>query len=113
MAQETQYAILMYNFGIVYSAWQSQHSRHPDEKRHTRVHAGIADVTHCGALDHVADGEAFDRLVLGDTARAVGAAHKRDVSTTFLVAPGIPPFLSLSRKGGQHDIQSHHAESNA
>lgn len=36
-------------------------------------------------LDHVADGESLDRLVLGGASRAVGAADGLDVATTLLV----------------------------
>jgi hypothetical protein len=38
-----------------------------------------------GGLDHVADGESLDRLVLGGASRAVGAADGLDVATTLLV----------------------------
>ena len=38
-----------------------------------------------GGLDHVADGESLDRLVLGCASRAVGAADGLDVATTLLV----------------------------
>lgn len=36
-------------------------------------------------LDHVADGESLDRLVLGRASRAVGAADGLDVAATLLV----------------------------
>ena len=38
-----------------------------------------------GGLDHVADGESLDCLVLGGASRAVGAADGLDVATTLLV----------------------------
>jgi hypothetical protein len=38
-----------------------------------------------GGLDHVADGEPLDCLVLGGASRAVGAADGLDVATTLLV----------------------------
>jgi hypothetical protein len=38
-----------------------------------------------GGLDHVADGESLDRLVLGGASRAVGAADGLDVTATLLV----------------------------
>jgi hypothetical protein len=43
-------------------------------------------LTNCGGFNHVADGEAFDGLVFGGAARAVGAADGFDVAATFLVA---------------------------
>lgn len=36
-------------------------------------------------LDHVANGEALDGLVLGSAASAVGAAHGLDVAAAILV----------------------------
>jgi hypothetical protein len=38
-----------------------------------------------GGLDHVADGESLDCLVLGSASRAVGAADGLDVATALLV----------------------------
>lgn len=50
---------------------------------------GVGDVeverTDGGGLDHVADGESLDRLVLRSASRAVGAADGLDVATTLLV----------------------------
>ena len=40
-------------------------------------------------LNHVADGESLDGLVLGGAARAVGAAHGLDVAAAVLVATAI------------------------
>jgi hypothetical protein len=37
-------------------------------------------------LDHVANGESFDRLVLGCASRAIGAADRLDVAATLFVA---------------------------
>lgn len=42
--------------------------------------------TNSGALDHVADCESLDCLVLRGTAGAVGAADGLDVAAAFLVA---------------------------
>lgn len=39
-----------------------------------------------GGLDHVADGESLDRLVLGCASRAVGAPDGLDVAAALLVA---------------------------
>lgn len=47
---------------------------------------GVRDIADGGRFDHVADGEAFDRLVLGGTSRAVGTADGLDVAAAFLVA---------------------------
>lgn len=49
-------------------------------------------------LDHVADGEALDGLVLGGAASAVGAAHGLDVAAAILVTTAeeillVPLFL--------------------
>ena len=38
-----------------------------------------------GRLNHVADGESLDRLVLGSASRAVGATDGLDVAATLLV----------------------------
>lgn len=40
-------------------------------------------------LNHVADGEPLDSLVLGDAASAVGAAHGLDVAAAVLVTAAI------------------------
>lgn len=42
-----------------------------------------------GGLNHVADGESLDRLVLGSASRAVRAADGLDVATARLVATAI------------------------
>ncbi len=46
-------------------------------------------------LNHVADGEALDGLVLGNTAGAVGAAEEVDMSTAMLGATIVSSLLSL------------------
>lgn len=45
--------------------------------------------TDSSGLDHVADGESLDSLVLGDAASAVGAAHGLDVAAAVLVAAAV------------------------
>lgn len=50
-------------------------------------------------LDHVADGEALDGLVLGDAAGAVGAAHRLGVAAAVLVAAA---KKSISTKSIDH-----------
>lgn len=62
----------------------------------TLVHARVADVTYGRGLDHVADGEALDGLVLADAARAVRAADEVDVTTSLLVAASGASLLGLS-----------------
>jgi len=46
----------------------------------------ITDITDRGRLDHVADSESLDGLVLGGASRAVGATDGLDVTATGLVA---------------------------
>lgn len=74
---------------------------------HTIVHASLAQVTDSGRLNNVADSEALDGLVLGDSTSAVRAAHEVNVATAVLVTsstvsyplqqgshiPSIPPLL--------------------
>ena len=45
--------------------------------------------TDSSGLDHVADGESLDGLVLRNASRAVGAADGLDVATTLLVATAV------------------------
>lgn len=47
---------------------------------------GISQVADGGDLNHVADGESLDGLILWCASRAVGAADWLDVSTSLLVA---------------------------
>ncbi len=42
-----------------------------------------------GGLDHVADGEPLDGLVLGGASRAVGAADGLDVAAALLVTAAV------------------------
>jgi len=51
--------------------------------------AGLGKRTDGGRLDHVADGESLDRLVLGCASRAVGAADGLDVAATLLVTAAV------------------------
>jgi len=53
----------------------------------------VRDITNGSRLNHVADGEALDRLVLGCASRAVGAADGLDVAATFLVAAVVLSLL--------------------
>lgn len=61
----------------------------------TGINTRVTDVSYSSTLNHVAHSEALYRFVLGYTAGAVRAAYETDMTTTFLVAAGIPPFLSL------------------
>lgn len=51
--------------------------------------------TNSSRLNHVADGEALDGLVLGRASRAVGAADGLDVAATLLVATATERVLSV------------------
>jgi hypothetical protein len=50
---------------------------------------GVRDITDGSRLNHVADSESLDRLVLGDAAGAVGAAHGLDVAAAVLVTTAV------------------------
>ena len=102
MAHETQYAILMYNLGITYSAIHQRsaaHSTGGKEGIRTRVDASLADISDSSTLDHVPHGESLDGLILAHAARAVRAAHVGDVATSLLVAAAISSFLGLAEEG--------------
>lgn len=47
---------------------------------------GKEERTNSSRLDHVADGETLDRLILGGAASAVAAADRVDVAAALLVA---------------------------
>jgi hypothetical protein len=47
---------------------------------------GVRDITDSSRLDHVADGETLDGLVLGRASRAVAASDGLDVAAALLVA---------------------------
>lgn len=61
----------------------------------TLVDTGRTDITNGCALDHVADGESLDGLVLGNASGAVAAAYKFDVTASRLVAAAISSFCRL------------------
>jgi hypothetical protein len=101
MAQETQYCSLRYILGTVYSGNTEASEISPGIElallsRGCDVVESLADGiasrrgsegerTDGGRLDHVADGESLDRLVLWSTSGAVGAANWVHVSTSLLV----------------------------
>ena len=53
----------------------------------------VGGLTDGGGLDHVADGESLDRLVLGSASRAVAAADGLDVAAALLVAAVVLSLL--------------------
>lgn len=114
MAHETQYWSFKYILGTAYSAKTEASEISPVgvvlvvvfEEDQSRVVGGVIegrgrrkclqDVevwrnrrTDSGGLDHVADGESLDGLVLRNASRAVGAADGLDVATTLLVATAV------------------------
>ena len=54
------------------------------------------DRTDGGRLDHIADGESLDGLVLGSASRAVGASDRLDVATALLVTSAVQKQSVLS-----------------
>lgn len=54
---------------------------------------GVRDITDGSGLNHVADGESLDGLVLGSAPSAVGAAHGLDVAAAVLVTTVVRPLL--------------------
>jgi len=51
--------------------------------------------TDSGGLNHVADGESLDGLVLGGASRAVGATDRLDVAPAVLVAAAANQMLAM------------------
>ena len=60
---------------------------------HVRKPRGEARRTNGSTLNHVADGESLDRLVLWCTPRTVGAADGLDVTSSLLVATAVVDML--------------------
>ncbi len=57
-------------------------------------------------LDHVADGESLDGLILGGASRAVGAADGLRVATTLLLAAAVEKLrVSSGRSGSQTTVR--------
>lgn len=56
---------------------------------------GFGRRTDGSRLDHVADGESLDRLVLGSASRAVGAADGLDVAAALLVTAAVSVLVFL------------------
>jgi hypothetical protein len=55
--------------------------------------------TDSGGLNHVADGESLDGLVLGGASRAVGATDRLDVAPAVLVAAAANQMLAVVLAG--------------
>lgn len=102
MAQETQYCSLRYILGTVYSAKTEASLISPAGKKHkSAIVAPLAGQvsramsrTDSSRLNHVADGESLDGLVLGSASRAVAAADGVDVAATLLVAAVVLSLLN-------------------
>ena len=102
MAQETQYCSLRYILGTVYSAKTEASEISPGESNcQQNVRRSLGSVGRWGVevlsgrrrdgrqvrtdsrgLNHVADGEPLDGLILGSASRAVGAPDGLDVAAT-------------------------------
>jgi hypothetical protein len=65
----------------------------------TFIDGSILKITNSSRLNHVANSEALDGLVLGDTASAVETANRLDVATAVLVTSVI------SSLGGLDNLQ--------
>ena len=57
------------------------------------VDGSRSEITLSSSLNHVADKETLDSLILGDATRAVGAADSGDVTTTLTVLTTITTLL--------------------
>lgn len=68
---------------------------HPDQKELTLVDGGLGEITETGSLNHIANGEALDGLVLGDAAAAVQAADADNVAASLLSASMVTALNSL------------------
>lgn len=70
--------------------------------------------TNSSRLNHVADGESLDRLVLGGASRAVAASDGLDVATALLVSAATKSLLASCSKCEGRAVQSfveHHRDS--
>lgn len=92
IAQDTQYCSLRYILGTVYSAKTEASEMSPGRKKSQYedclqiVEFGANRHTNSSRLNHVADGESLDCLVLGRASRAVAAADGLGVAAALLVA---------------------------
>ena len=102
MAHETQYWSFKYILGTVYSGKTEASEISPVQLLvHDPGASGGPRVrgrrTDGGRLNHVADGESLDRLVLGSASRAVGAADGLDVAAALLVTAAVGALVVASR----------------
>lgn len=75
-----------YHLVLLASGSPNSTVRHLDiHSRSVRYGGSLGRRTDGSRLDHVADGESLDRLVLGGASRAVGATDGLDVAATLLV----------------------------
>lgn len=65
----------------------------------------VRDITDGSRLDHVADGEALDGLILGRASRAVAAADGLGVAAALLVATAVKRKKTLVGRFFHHDVQ--------
>lgn len=100
MAQETQYCSFRYILGTVYSAKTEASEISPGTGRVSgcELYAFVGSIqrTDGSGLNHVADGEALDRLILGGASRAVAAADGLGVAAALLVAAAVDMLASNS-----------------
>ena len=61
------------------------------------VDGSRSEITLSSSLNHVADEETLDSLILGDATRAVGAADSGDVTTTLTILTTITTLLGHSK----------------
>jgi hypothetical protein len=108
MAQETQYWSFRYILGTVYSGKTDASEISPARpvssySNSPCVYSSVrAKRTDSGRLDHVADGESLDCLVLGSASRAVAAADGLDVAATLLVTAAVN-LLAMGENGRLSD----------
>lgn len=69
----------------VFEIDRSISTRIPDSNSADSYRSSRGRRTDSGGLNHVADGESLDGLVLGSASRAVGASDGLDVTTALLV----------------------------
>lgn len=80
---------LRYSIQSIRSSSSSNNRRRAVERKWDFAVIRSVERTDGSGLNHVADGESLDGLVLGGAARAVGAAHGLDVAAAVLVATAI------------------------
>jgi len=73
------------------------------------VDGSRSEITLSSSLDHVADKETLDSLILGDAAGAVGAADSGDVTTTLTILTTITTLLwhfQSAKNGNYRKVRS-------